>query len=956
MLDRIGEFIAKSVIRLFGTRNERVIREIWPTVYKIAAFEEQISKLSDEQLRAKTQEFKTRFANNEPLDSILPEAFAVVREASKRVTKMRHFDVQMIGGIVLHQGKIAEMVTGEGKTLVATAPAYLNALTGHPVHIVTVNDYLARRDRYWMGPIYEFLGLKVGCIQSDMSPSERIKEYSCNITYGTNNEFGFDYLRDNMKMRKEDQCQLEHYFAIVDEVDSVLIDEARTPLIISGPSEESTDKYYLADKIARKLEKGRHFELKEKEQLALLTEDGIEQAQKLAGVDSFYTGKNMDWPHHISQALRAHNFYKVDCEYVVKDNEIIIVDEFTGRLQPGRRWSDGLHQAIEAKEGLKIREENQTLATITLQNYFKLYKKLAGMTGTAMTEAAEFDKIYNLDVVAIPTNKPLTRKSYNDVIFGTHKEKFDAIISEILRYHATGRPLLVGTISIEASEHLSFLLSRHGVEHQVLNAKYHEKEAQIISKAGELSRVTIATNMAGRGTDIVLGTFTKQQLLEHWQKKNLAPKKLTVEDPQLEEKLIRYWAEIFLKGVEADLPLEQIQTRLYKVWEELEMAPLKLCERVADLGGLHILGTERHDARRIDNQLRGRAGRQGDPGSSRFYLCFEDDLLRKFAPPTMVAIMKKMGMRNGENVQHPLISRGIEKAQQRVEQFHFEIRKNLIEYDEVMNEQRKVIYEQRQRVLGNQDIRNMIWDMIEDRIYDAIDRYLPAKAAFREWDFEGLKEWLSYKFGINIATDDIKNRDYKVIENKLIVLVKQRYEQHEQILGTELLQALERYLLLDVIDSKWKDHLYAMDELKSGIGLEAYAQKDPKVEYKRSGYRMFDEMVESVKEQISDLIFKLKFEKTDDKGLSSIWQPAQFSHAQFNGLQPQAQPQSRGSSIRPQIQGSVDRESWEQAQVAASAGNVVAKPARRDKPKVGRNDPCPCGSGKKYKKCCGVNE
>lgn len=958
MLDQIGEWFAKAVIRIFGSHNERVIRDIRPIVdNQINPLEPQFIALSDEQLKAKTVEFRSRLAKGETLNQLLPEAFAAVREASKRTTKMRHFDVQMIGGIVLHQGKIAEMVTGEGKTLVATCPAYLNALAGH-VHVVTVNDYLARRDRQWMGPIFEFLGLTVGCIQSDMSPQERIKEYGCDITYGTNNEFGFDYLRDNMKMSKNDQCQHEHYYAIVDEVDSVLIDEARTPLIISGPAEESTEKYYQADKIARRLQLGRHFEIKEKEQLAILTEEGIDYAEKLAGVDSFYKGANMDWPHHLTQSLRAHQFYKLDREYVIKDGEIIIVDEFTGRLQPGRRWSDGLHQAIEAKEGLKIREENQTLASITLQNYFRLYKKLAGMTGTAMTEAAEFDKIYKLDVVNIPTNKPLIRKSYNDVIFGTTREKFEAILDEIVHYHQIGRPMLVGTISIETSEMLSQLLKLRGIEHQVLNAKYHEQEAQIISKAGGMGRVTIATNMAGRGTDIVLGTFTKQQLLEHWQKYRLAPKKIAADDPDVEEKLLRHWAEMFLKITDPNIALEQLRHQLFEFWQQNEMMPLRLCERVADLGGLHILGTERHDARRIDNQLRGRAGRQGDPGSSRFYLSFEDDLLRKFAPPSMVALMKRMGMQNGQNIQHSMITRGIEKAQQRVEQFHFEIRKNLLEYDQVMNEQRKFVYEQRQRVLEGANVRAMVLEMIDDRIYDAIDRYLP-EGSRNEWDFEGLSQWLAYKFGINIPSKDLATRDFKAVEKKLIAAVHAKYEEREKQLTPPLMQGLERYLLLEAIDSKWKDHLYAMDEMKSTIGLEAYAQHDPKVEYKRAGYEMFDEMQNLVKEQVTEFIFKIQFEISDMNTLRQIWQPSQVTHQEFGATASAQAPQQAPAQAAPASKGgnfsSVDRKSWEQAQTAASAGSATPKTIRRDQPKVGRNDLCPCGSGKKYKKCCGAN-
>ncbi len=938
MLDNINDWISKFLLKIFGSRNDRLIKELWPTVYKINAFEEKYKALEPEDFKKKTQEFKARHQKGETLDQLLPEAFALVREASKRTIGLRHFDVQMLGGIVLHQGKISEMITGEGKTLVATCPAYLNALSSRHVHIVTVNDYLANRDRNWMGPIFEYMGLSVGCIQSEMDPYSRIKEYSCDITYGTNNEFGFDYLRDNMKMTADEQCQKDLYYAIVDEVDSVLIDEARTPLIISGPSEESTDKYYQANQIAKKLQQGRHFELKEKEQLAILTEEGIEFAEKLAGVDSFYKGKNMDWPHHINQALRAHHFFKIDREYVIRENEIIIVDEFTGRLQPGRRWSDGLHQAIEAKEGLRIREENQTLATITFQNYFRLYTKLAGMTGTALTEAMEFDKIYKLDVVVIPPNRPLIRKAHNDVIYGTRLEKFHAIVEEIIHYHRTGRPILLGTISIEFSELLSQMLSRREIPHEVLNAKYHEKEAQIIAKAGQLGRVTIATNMAGRGTDIVLGKFTKDELLEHWQQHHLAPKKFRASDPDIEEKLIRYWAQIFLEEKDSSIPLEDLQKRLNDSWAEQEMAPLRLCENVAELGGLHVLGSERHDSRRIDNQLRGRCGRQGDPGSSRFYLSFEDDLLRKFAPPAMIHLMKKFGMKDGQDIRHPMINRGIVRAQQRVEQFNFEIRKNLLEYDEVMNEQRKIVYEQRQKVLEGKGLNQLIWDMIEDRTLDALDRYLPPKTSISEWEYEELCEWLEYKFSIKFSLKSLKEKNFAQIQKDVLESIKKEYEKKTHALGDGPMNALERYLLLEAIDSKWKDHLYAMDELKSGIGLQAFGQKDPKVEYKKAGYELFDQMIIAVKEQITDLIFKLVIEQADIDALEQIWQPSNFSHQKLGNYE------------------AVDRESWEQAQKSASASAATPKTIQRSQSKVGRNDACPCGSGKKYKKCCGKNE
>ncbi|HPY75510.1 MAG: preprotein translocase subunit SecA [Planctomycetes bacterium] len=940
MLDRINEWLSKFLVKIFGSRNERLIKEMLPIVQKINDLESSIKPLSDEELKGKTAEFQKRYQAGETLDSLLPEAFAVVREAAFRTIGLRHFDVQMIGGIVLHQGKIAEMTTGEGKTLVATSPAYLNALTGKGVHIITVNDYLAKRDREWMGPIFERLGLTVGCIQADMDPQERIKQYRCNITYGTNNEFGFDYLRDNMKTTKEDQCQHHLYYAIVDEVDSVLIDEARTPLIISGPAEQSTDKYYQANKIAARLKKDIHFELKEKEQQAILTDAGIDEAERLAGVDSFYKGKNMDWPHHLTQALRAHHFFKLDREYLIQDNAVIIVDEFTGRPQPGRRWSDGLHQAIEAKEGLKIREENQTLATITFQNFFRLYEKLAGMTGTAMTEAMEFDKIYKLDVVAIPTNRPLQRKVLDDVIYGTALEKFKAIVEEIYRFHRIGQPLLVGTISIATSEYLSELLERRGIPHQVLNAKHHEKEAQIIKAAGELGRVTIATNMAGRGTDIVLGKFKKQDLLEHWQHYGLAPKNISVNDKNLDEKLIRHWAKVFLHIQDNEIPVETLQENLNQYWQEHDMTPMHMCETVAELGGLYVLGSERHDSRRIDNQLRGRSGRQGDPGCSRFYLSFDDDLLRKFAPPAMVSLMKRMGMQGGQDIRHPMINRGIGKAQQRVEEYHFEIRKNLLEYDEVMDEQRKIVYDQRQQVLENIGIRDLIRDMIYDRLDDSLDEYMPERHSRRDWDIEGFCNWFQYKFNKKIKPETIKEKaiNYSELRNYLSDILEKIYLEKEQAMGKELMVALERYLLLDTIDSIWKDHLYAMDELKSSIGLSSFAQKDPKVEYKRSGYRMFDQMIDSVKETITNLIFKMQFEESDMRHLSNIWRVANYTHQDFQN--------------QPVISTSVDRSEWDMAQQAASQPSSQ-QTIVRDQPKVGRNDPCPCGSGKKYKKCCG---
>jgi len=852
------------------SRNERILRELQPIVEQINALEPKMMRLKDSELAAKTDEFKDRLAHGETLDDLLPEAFAVVREVSRRILitpnpdspypTMRHFDVQLIGGIVLHQGKIAEMATGEGKTLVATLPAYLNALTGKGVHIVTVNDYLARRDRDWMGPVYEFLGMKAGALQDGQSIEEKKEAYNCDITYGTDHEFGFDYLRDNMRISVEEQVQRSRYYAIVDEVDSVLIDEARTPLIISGPAEESTNKYYIADKIARRLKKGVHFEIKEKENAAHLTEEGIERVEKELGVGSIYAGRNVDWPHYIEQALRARHLYKRDRDYIVKGGEVVIVDEFTGRLMPGRVWSDGLHQAICAKEHLKIKEENQTLATITYQNFFRLYEKLAGMTGTAATEAAEFQKIYGLEVVVIPTNKKLIRHSYPDVVYRTEREKFDAIEEEIVRIHKTGRPILVGTVSIEKSEMLSERLKRRGIKHEVLNAKHHEREAQIIAKAGQRGAVTIATNMAGRGTDIVLG------------------------------------------------------------------------EGVAELGGLHIIGTERHEARRIDNQLRGRAGRQGDPGSSQFFLSLEDDLMRIFASERVSAILKKFGMEEGMAIEHPMVTRSIERAQKRVEERNFEIRKTLLEYDEVMNEQRKIIYNQRQEILEGKNLKQMVLDMLTEVTQDAIDMFIGDRSNPDEWDLQGLVSWVRRKAGIELTPDSLKEKTPEEIEEELIKLLHRAYDEREREVGEEQMRRIERFLLLERIDSKWKDHLYAMDHLKAGIGLRGYGQVDPKIEYKREGYAMFDEMVRSIKQDVTDLIFKVRVEKEDEELLGAIWRESSAVHDSSSAYTAQR----------------------EQAIAASQGGGEgVSRPIVVTAQRVGRNDPCPCGSGKKFKKCCG---
>ncbi|MFC1524895.1 preprotein translocase subunit SecA [Planctomycetota bacterium] len=858
MLERIGSRISKFLTNLFGSRNERVLRSLWPIVDQINALEPAMQKLSDTELRQKTQDFRDRLKQQETLDDILPEAFALTREASKRTTKMRHFDVQLIGGIVLHRGMITEMATGEGKTLVATLPSYLNALTNKGVHIVTVNDYLARRDRDWMGPIYELLGLTVGVIQNQMGNEERKQAYACDITYGTNNEFGFDYLRDNMKVRVEDQGQREHHYAIVDEVDSILIDEARTPLIISGPSEESTERYYQADRIVRRLQKDRDYAVKEKEHSVVLTDTGLENAHQAVGVKSFYDDTQlMDWPHYLEQALRAKELYRKDRDYIVKDGEVLIVDEFTGRLMPGRRWSDGLHQAVEAKEQLKIKEENQTLARVTLQNYFKMYQKLAGMTGTAVTEAMEFDNIYGLEVLVIPTNRPLIRHAPPDAIYRTENEKFEAIIEEILSINKTGRPLLVGTTSIETSERIDDKLKRRGItHHQVLNAKHHEREAQIVAKAGQRGTITIATNMAGRGTDIVLG------------------------------------------------------------------------EGVAQLGGLHILGTERHEARRIDNQLRGRAGRQGDPGSSQFFLSLEDTLMRLFVPAWVKEMFLKLGMKEGDRIQSRMLSTRVEKAQKMMEAHNFDIRKNLLEYDGVMNEQRTIIYGQRRGIVQAKAPKEAVLQMIKDTIYQKIDLYLPENVSSSEWNHKDLIDWLKRKFNLSATKDEIVGKQVQELEETIIEKVKRLYEERESRLSPEHFRKLERYLLLEKIDEKWKEHLYAMDYLKSGIGLRGYAQMDPKIVYKKEAYELFDKMLTSIKEEVTDLIFKIRFEEKDEERLKQLWRPTEFVHKEIG--------------------------SFESAQ---STGPAQA-PTEKPKPvtvgeKVGRNDPCSCGSGKKYKKCCG---
>ena len=901
--------IARVLNLIFGSKNDREINSLRPAVASINELEAAVAPLSDHALADKTQEFRKRIEAGEPLNALLPEAFAVCREAAKRRLSMRHFDVQLLGGMVLHQGKISEMKTGEGKTLVATLPLYLNALSGKGAHLVTVNDYLAKRDAQWMSPLYHSLGLSVGVIQHDASflfdpaydasdkrlqhlrPCTRAEAYRADITYGTNNEFGFDYLRDNLIVQDVGQCvQRELNYAIVDEVDSILIDEARTPLIISGPTDETTDLYYRINAIIPQLKIERDYTIEEKTKTAALTEEGNAHVEKLLGVDNLYDMAHMDLVHHVIKALLAYAIYKRDVDYVVKDGEVIIVDEFTGRLMPGRRWSDGLHQAVEAKEGVKIANENQTLASVTFQNYFRMYKKLAGMTGTADTEASEFAKIYNLDVNVIPTNRQMIRKDYADVIYRTEKEKFEAIVEEIKDCHERGQPVLVGTISIEKSERLAGYLKRHGIKHNVLNAKYHEKEAEIIAQAGRKGAVTIATNMAGRGTDILLGG-----------------------NPDFLFKRILYQDE------EGKLTEEQKR----KAFEEIKADCEKDKQEVVTVGGLHILGTERHESRRIDNQLRGRAGRQGDPGSSRFYLSLEDDLLRIFASERISNLMLKLGMEEGVPIEHRMVTKAIENAQKKVEAHNFDIRKQLLEYDDVMNKQREVIYQHRRAILTGEDLSEEIRGMMTEVVDSFVDVYCPEDQYPEEWDFTGLAEALSAQFGPDFtqragSLDDLKNLGRDALREELQERVQQAYKQKEQTLGSDLLRYLEKMLLLQVIDHHWKDHLLGMDQLRDGIGLRGYGQKDPLVEYKREGYDMFAAMMDRIKADTLERLFRVQA---------------------VRGEAPAAAPPPP-SPLR----------------MTLNRGEEPAAPqtVHRAGAKVGRNDPCPCGSGKKYKKCHGM--
>jgi len=889
--------------KIFGSKNERELKKIHPLVAEIGALEPDLQALSNDQLRAKTQEFKERLKNGESLDDLLPEAFAVVREASVRALGMRHFDSQLIGGMVLHQGKIAEMKTGEGKTLVATLPVYLNALEGKGVHVVTVNDYLAKRDSEWMGKIYQFLGLSVGVIVHGMDDEERKQSYACDITYGTNNEYGFDYLRDNMKFSLDDYVQRDLHYAIVDEVDSILIDEARTPLIISGPSEESTDKYYRIDQIIPHLKKDTDYTIDEKARSAVLSEAGVAHVEKLLNVENLYDPRQIEILHHVNQALKAHTLFRRDVDYVVKEGEVIIVDEFTGRLMPGRRWSDGLHQAVEAKEKVTVENENQTLATITFQNYFRMFKKLSGMTGTADTEAAEFGKIYNLDVVVIPTHRSMIREDEADRIYKNEKGKFKAVVQEVEECHAKGQPILVGTISIEKSEVLAGMLSRRGVKHHVLNAKQHEKEAEIVAQAGRFGAVTISTNMAGRGTDILLGG-----------------------NPEFLAK--------------AKLGPEASEEEHQKALEEFK----KVCEdekkKVVSAGGLRILGTERHESRRIDNQLRGRSGRQGDPGSTRFYISLDDDLMRIFGSDRIAGMMDRLGMEEDEPIYHPWISKAIENAQKKVEAHNFDIRKNVIQFDDVMNQQRSTVYKMRREVLMGADTREKIVDFIDSRVEDAVFRFEPDKE--NGWNWKALQDRIFQLFGFRPEGLEAlgENANLDEVGEKLFNQVSDFYEEKEKKVSAEVLRQVERVILLQTLDTLWKDHLLSMDHLREGIGLRGYAQKDPIVEYKREGFTLFEEMMNQLAEDVLIKVFHVQVQvQGEGQDPSAAAAPLRLERRPQNIVLGRGLLQSNPQAAQ---------QPGERPKPAASAT------PQRNVPKVGRNDPCYCGSGKKFKKCHGA--
>ena len=994
-----------SAIRKVLDPNERELRRLRAVVERVNALGPEVARLRDEELRARTAEFRRRLEQGASLDDLLPEAFAVVRETAERTLGMRPFDVQVMGAVVLHEGRIAEMKTGEGKTLVATMPVYLNALLGRGVHVVTVNEYLARRDAEWMGAIYRFLGLSVGVITHDMGFEERRRAYRCDVTYGTNNEFGFDYLRDNMAWDLSQVVQRELYYAIVDEVDSILIDEARTPLIISGQAEASTEHYYTMARLVTRLIAGEDYTVDEKARTVALTEAGVAKVEKMLNVDNLYDDRNFELTHYLQQALRAHALFKRDRDYVVKDGQVIIVDEFTGRLMFGRRYSDGLHQAIEAKEGVTIQRESQTLATITFQNYFRMYKKLAGMTGTAATEEAEFRKIYGMDVVVIPTNKPMIRRDFPDLVYKTERAKFEAVVAEIEEMYKLGRPVLVGTVSIEKSERLSEMLTRRGIPHVVLNAKHHEKEAQIVAQAGKFRAVTIATNMAGRGTDIVLGGNP-----EYLARERLKARGFTDDEVIQAVDRVRFrglgWlagasgqaraqdgqgADGELAGRDADRgrPSEEPAhspvassaqparrgaagaarsdgedrveqaARLYvQLLEEARRETEPEHRKVVELGGLHIIGTERHEARRIDNQLRGRSGRQGDPGSSRFYVSLEDDLMRLFAADWVQRFMERLGWEEDQPIESHQLTRAIENAQKKVEARNFEIRRQVLAYDDVMNRQREVIYEQRRRVLMGADLRESVFEMVGRYVEALMATYADEKTHPEDWELGQLCERVNDVVGrpgfVQVA--DLANLKRPELRERLVGLIRQAYEAREQALGPEVLRQLERFVLLRVIDAKWTDHLRAMDELREGIGLRAYGQRDPLVEYKVEAFNMFSAMVASVQEDALRYLFRVQLVNPEQQEAQAR---ARLRHLVTNRSedgQPAGRAARRARSREP-VYAAVGGGSPGAAQAgvrgepAGEAEGPVAP--RRVAAKVGRNDPCPCGSGKKYKKCCG---
>jgi preprotein translocase subunit SecA len=1026
-------FFDKVLTTIFGTANERLIKRMMPMVALINALEEDTKKLTDDQLRDKTVEFRARIAvrvqerlkgyespdelraaghesdarevaekraaeqaaaEREALDEILPEAFAVVREAGWRSVQMRHFDVQLIGGMVLHQGKISEMKTGEGKTLVATLACYLNALAGHGVHVVTVNDYLAKRDAEWMGKIYEFLGLTVGVIVHDLDDNERRAAYLADITYGTNNEFGFDYLRDNMKFEIKDCVQRGHYYSIVDEVDSILIDEARTPLIISGPTDQTTDKYARARKIIPELKLGEEIEasdtkrvqelglnlaegekyltgdyiVDEKQRTIGVTDEGWVTIERLLGIDNIADAENWEMKHYVETAIKAHALYRRDVEYVVKDGEVIIVDTFTGRLMPGRRWSDGLHQSIEAKEGVSIRKEDQTLATITFQNYFRLYKKLSGMTGTAETEAAEFEKIYKLEIVVIPTNKPMLRLENPDVIYLIEKAKFNAVADDIVELHKKRQPVLVGTVSIEKSERLSGILQRKGVQHVVLNAKFHEREAEIVAQAGRVGMVTISTNMAGRGTDILLGGNPDFMARQELVKKSKA-RAISVAEGAINPMAPPGFLRFYYQGQEFEIAEPD--------WAEVFQVHAKAAqlehEQVIASGGLFILGTERHESRRVDNQLRGRAGRQGDPGESRFYLSLEDDLIRIFAKQWMSSMMQRMGMKDDEPIESKMITKRIEGAQKAVEAQNFESRKHLLEYDDVMNKQREAVYGLRRQLLEGVDQRDLILeDYVGGILSSILEEFAGEKVHPDQWNLKGLDEKLTDHFGMTLAGVGIKPLELSRHElgEAIFEKLKEHYATKEKILSAATMRYHERMVMLNVIDGLWKDHLLSMDHLKEGIGLRGYAQRDPLVEYKRESFDMFEAMMLKFQEDTVRFLFRMQILGPDGKPMdgppqarrevpkappvSSAAQPITLDAAPREIGIPTRQPSTTIDALEKEFQRKKQREL--EAASMAGAGDASQPKQRRTGEKVGRNDPCPCGSGKKYKKCHGAEK